>query len=226
MKEPEHAIKIVRAVKNAIKIPLTVKMRSGFDAERRNAPEVARMCVEEGAETITIHWRTREDNYAGKRMVDKIAETVDKIDVPVIANGDIIDVPTAVKMFEETGCAGVMVGRGAMRNPWCMRQISQHLRGETPMLIGAKQRKATLLDFLETYHEHFYYEKAALGRFKMITKHFCIDMPDGKNFRKTLLRSQSIDEVMQNVLCYFSRYPVWDDPTPDYDFLPKPPVYI
>lgn len=206
MREPEHAVAIVRAVRAAISIPLTVKMRSGFDHSNRNAPELAYMCQEEGAETITIHWRTREDRYGGQRAVDKIRETVDRVQVPVIANGDIIDPATAERMLRETGCDGVMVGRGAMRNPWCLLQIGQHLRGEPVIQVTADERRRALLRFLARFHETFRHEKAALGRFKAIAKHFTADLPDGEAFRKRILRSQSIDAVITHTNAYFAEF--------------------
>lgn len=206
MKEPRLAADIVAAVRAAIKIPLTVKMRSGFDATNRNAPELAWMCQEEGAEAITIHWRTREDRYGGQRAVDKIAEAVQRVSVPVIGNGDVIDVPSAVAMLEQTGCDGVMVGRGAMRNPWSLLQIAQHLRGEDVLLVTADERRRALLAFLSRFHATFRHERAALGRFKQIAKHFTADLPDGEAFRKLLLRSGTIDEVIGHTEDYFSTW--------------------
>lgn len=209
MKDPPLAAAIVRAVRAAIDIPLTVKMRSGFDATQRNAPDVAHMCQEEGAEAITIHWRTREDRYGGTRAIDKIAETVQRVSVPVIGNGDITTPETAEQMLRETGCDGVMIGRGVMRNPWSLLQIAQHLRGEQPMNVTAAERQERLLRFLDRYHALFRHEKAALGRFKAIAKYFSADLPDGKPFRQRLLRSQSVDEVIEHTHAYFANW----DPT-------------
>ena len=95
MKDLPLAQAIVKAVRGAISIPLTVKMRSGFDAEHRNAPELAWMCQEEGVEAITIHWRTRADLYGGTRAVDKIAETKARLRIPVVGNGDIVEIGRA-----------------------------------------------------------------------------------------------------------------------------------
>jgi tRNA-dihydrouridine synthase B len=206
MKEPALAAEIVAAVRAAISIPLTVKMRSGFDAEARNAPELAYMCQEEGAEAITIHWRTREDRYGGQRAVDKIAEAVQRLSVPVIGNGDIIDAHSAEAMLRDTGCDGVMIGRGAMRNPWSLLQIARHLRGEPVMAVTADDRRRALLAFLARFHETFRHERAALGRFKHIAKHFTADLPDGEDFQKRLLRSESIDEVIAHTDDYFSSW--------------------
>ena len=207
MRDPSLAIAIVRAVRAAVDIPLTVKMRSGFDADQRNAPDLAWACQEEGAEAITIHWRTREDRYGGQRAVDKIAEAVQRLSVPVIGNGDVIDPASAERMLRETGCDGVMVGRGAMRNPWCLLQIAQHLRGEAPLVVTAAERQRLLLAFLDRFREDFRRELAALGRFKAIAKYFTADLPDGEVFQKQLLRSSSIEEVIGHTEAFFAD---WD----------------
>lgn len=209
MKEPNHAIKIVQEVRKAISIPLTVKMRSGFDAQRRNAPELAYMCQEEGAQGITIHWRTTADKYGGQRQIDKIAQTVARLNIPVIGNGDVIDIPSAVQMFQQTGCHGVMIGRGAMRNPWVFQQISDYLYGREPQQVSAEERKRILLAFLMRYHEKFRHEKATLGKFKQIAKYFCLALPNGAHFRKCLLHSQHIDEVIEHVQHYFDLQKNW-----------------
>lgn len=204
MAEPELAIAIVKAVRAAVTVPLTVKMRSGFDHARRNAPELAHACQEEGAEAITIHWRTREDRYSGERAVDKIAETVDKLSIPVIGNGDVIDVASAVKMFEDTGCAGVMVGRGAMRSPWCLRQIGEHLQGLPVTRVDAAEKERVLLGYLADLRQRFGRDKAALGRFKKVANHFTRGLPHGSELlRMGVLRSEHPDAAIARVQAYF-----------------------
>jgi tRNA-dihydrouridine synthase B len=203
MREPDMALEIVRAVRAAIKIPLTVKMRSGFDASCRNAPELAWRCQEEGAEAITIHWRTREDRYGGQRAVDKIAEAVQRLRVPVIANGDIIDIPSARAMLEDTGCAGLMVGRGAIRNPWLPSQLSAWLRGQPVPEVDAAQRRDVLLRYFDTIQEAFRHPGNSLGRMKMVTKHFTEDLPCGDGLRTLILTSQDVPAVYDHVRRYF-----------------------
>lgn len=205
MRDPDVAVAIVRAVRAAITIPLTVKMRSGFDATLRNAPELAWRCQEEGAEAITIHWRTRADGYQGERAVDKIAETVDRVDVPVIANGDVVDIPSAHAMFQDTGCAGVMIGRGAVRNPWVLKQVGQWLRGEQPLVVDAAERRRVLMMYYDTITDFIPNAKGALGRMKMVTKYFTEPLPLGDGLRARVLRSQERSEVIAQVEAYFAR---------------------
>ncbi|MEC8423736.1 MAG: tRNA-dihydrouridine synthase family protein, partial [Myxococcota bacterium] len=205
MRDPSLAVRIVRAVRAAIDIPLTVKMRSGFDAGNRNAPELCRMFEEEGAEALTIHWRTREDLYGGTRAIDKIAEAVECVSVPVIANGDVTDPASAERMLRQTGAAGVMVGRGAMRNPWSLLQIAQHLQGIPLTHPTAGERHRVLVRFLLDQRPRFRTETAALGRFKKVANHFCRGVPHGELLlRRSVLRSQTIDEAIGHADRYFA----------------------
>ncbi|MEC7241199.1 MAG: tRNA-dihydrouridine synthase family protein, partial [Myxococcota bacterium] len=155
MREPALALEIVRSVRAAIQIPLTVKMRSGFDADNRNAAELAYGCQEEGAEAVAIHWRTREDRYSGQRQVDRIAAAVQKLTVPVVANGDIVDLASAEAMFRDTGCAGIMIGRGAIRNPWLPMQIQRWQNGQESLEIPSAERKRIMLKYFNSIFEAF-----------------------------------------------------------------------
>jgi len=205
MKDPKLARDIIRSVRSAIDIPLTVKMRSGFAHTQRNADEIAWIAQEEGAEAVAIHWRTRSDLYGGERMVDKIWQTKEKLSIPVIGNGDVLDIPSAVKMFEETGCDGVMVGRGAIRNPWSLLQIGQHLRGEPITEATADDRRRVLLGYLDSLNGRFRSERGTLGRFKKISNYFTKRLPYGGDVRVLVLRSQSIDEAVEHLEIYFDR---------------------
>ena len=210
MKDPDLARDIVRAVRQAIEIPLTVKMRSGFSPEQRNAPEIARICQEEGAEAVAIHWRTRADKYGGVRAIDKIAETKAQLSIPVIANGDILDIPSAIQMFRDTGCVGIMVGRGAIRNPWLLLQISQVLAGETPVEVTADERHRVLLTYLDSIQDRFRNKQGVLGRFKKISNYFTKGLPHGSELRLLVLRSQSIEEAVAHLEAYFLRLQAYE----------------
>lgn len=207
MKEPELAIDIVKAVRAAIDIPMTVKMRSGFDHTNKNAPDLAYACQEEGAEAIAVHWRTREDKYGGVQEWDTIAEVKRRLTVPVIGNGDVIDVQSALTMFKNTGCDGVMIGRGSMKNPWCMLEIAHHLRGEPFSKPTPEEKRDLMLLFLHTYYERIQREKSALGKFKQIAKYFVDALPDAKTFRSKLLRSQTIEDASIIIHEYFAESP-------------------
>lgn len=205
MKDEDLARRIVSAVRGAISIPLTVKMRSGFDAEHRNAAEMAWMCQEEGAQAITIHWRTRTDLYGGTRAVDRIAAAKQRLSIPVIGNGDIVDAASARRMLEETGCDGVMIGRGAIKNPWVCLQVSQDLRGEAQTVVDAAEKKRVLLGYIATVRATFRTEQGALGRVKKIANHFTHGVPHGSDLRYAMLHASSLDEAVDAVHVFFER---------------------
>ncbi len=203
MKDPGLVRDIVRAVRAAVDIPLTVKMRSGFDADRRNAPEIAWIAQEEGAEAVTIHWRTREDRYGGTRAVDKIAEAKARLSVPVLANGDVVDVPSALAMLRDTGCDGLMIGRGAIRNPWLGLQIAQATRGAAVVEPTPAERREALFYYFSQIRAAFRSDKGALGRMKMVSNHFTRALPGGEDLRTRVLRSQTPDQAESLLGAFF-----------------------
>ena len=131
MKKPRLAAEIVRACVRAVPVPVTVKMRIGWDDETRNATELAKLCADAGAAAITVHGRTRAQMYAPPVYLDEIRRVKQAVDVPVIGNGDVTDGESAKRMLDETGCDFLMVGRGALGRPWVFSQIDACLsRGE------------------------------------------------------------------------------------------------
>ncbi len=130
MKDPQRCGEIVATVKAAVPVPVTAKMRLGWDQEHKNVVEVARICQQAGADAVCVHGRTRDQMYAGKADWQAIRQVKESLSIPVIANGDVTDAFSAAKLLEETGCDLVMVGRGALGNPWVFRQINAYLSEE------------------------------------------------------------------------------------------------
>lgn len=130
MKEPEKAEKIIRAVVNAVDIPVTVKIRAGWDTDSINAVEMAQRAENAGACAVTVHGRTRQQMYAPPVNKEIISLVKQSVSIPVIGNGDITDGESAAKMLSDTGCDTVMVGRGALGRPWVFAQINAFLKHE------------------------------------------------------------------------------------------------
>ena len=126
-KNPLLAGEIIKAVSKAVDIPVTVKIRKGWDDENITAVELAKIAEKNGAAAITVHGRTRMQMYSGKVDYDIIAKVKKAVDIPVIANGDIVDEQSAAIMFEKTNCDAIMIGRGALGNPWIFRRINAYL---------------------------------------------------------------------------------------------------
>lgn len=127
MKNPLLAGEIIKAVSKAVDIPVTVKLRKGWDDENITAVELAKIAEKNGAAAITVHGRTRMQMYSGKVDYNIIAKVKKAVDIPVIANGDIVDEQSAAIMFEKTNCDAIMIGRGALGNPWIFRRINAYL---------------------------------------------------------------------------------------------------
>lgn len=140
MRVPDLAISLVDAVVKATSMPVTVKMRLGWDDDSLNAPEIARRAVAAGARMITVHGRTRQQFYKGTARWELVRAVVDAVDVPVVVNGDIVDLAAAREALMQSGASGVMIGRGAQGQPWLVGQIGAALLAdEVPRAPGWRE---------------------------------------------------------------------------------------
>ena len=150
MKNPQLAHDILAAMVKAVKIPVTVKFRAGWDDNNRNAVEIARAVEAAGVSAVAVHGRTRQQFYEGKADWSIIADVKQAVSVPVFGNGDIFTVADGLRMLEQTGCDGLMIGRGADGNPWLFTALAAALRGEPqPQPPSLKERLAQAAEHLE-----------------------------------------------------------------------------
>jgi tRNA-dihydrouridine synthase B len=148
MREPQHAATVVRAMARAVRIPVTVKMRAGWAADDLNAPTLARMVEDAGAAAVAVHGRTAAQSYTGESDWSLIATVAASVGVPVFGSGDCVDPAHVRARLAATGIAGVLVGRGALRNPWIFAQAAQLAESGDAPEITARQRGEFLLDYI------------------------------------------------------------------------------
>ena len=170
MKDPDRVSRIIRAVKKAVRIPVTVKIRSGWTRRSINAVEIARVAEKSGADAIIVHGRTADQGFGGVADWKIIAEVKKKVNIPVIGNGDIWQPQDAIRMLQETSCDAVMVGRGALGNPWIFKGIVQAYSGQ-------------IKDYLPNLDER---QKVIKKHWEMETGYIGVKLAN-KNFRKHLL---------------------------------------
>lgn len=196
MRQPEELRIILREIRNAIKIPLTVKMRAGWDSSRINALEIARIAEGEGAECVTVHGRTRAEMYRGEADWDLVGEIAEELSIPVCGSGDIHDLESAEARFKGR-IAGLYIGRAALSNPLVFREIvegqKQNLRLDEARVISV------LSDYLELLQEDLP-EKAVLGRLKQLISRL---VPRSWKWKNTALRGarlRDVSAVLQSVV--------------------------
>lgn len=194
---------ILKEIKKSISIPLTLKIRTGFSDATINAVEVAKMAEQCGVEHIQVHGRTREQGYKGEANWDIIKAVKEAVSIPVSGNGDVTTIKFALRRFNETNCDGILIGRGAMQNPWIFRQINDVIEGRKPFQPSFADKQAVLLEFFELLREDMP-ELPALGKMKQLAGHFTKGLRGGAQFRQTLYHSHSADEILANIGIYFA----------------------
>ncbi len=147
MREPEHAARIVGAMVKAVRIPVTVKMRKGWDDDHANAAEVAQRVEQAGASAIALHGRTAKQSYTGSADWDFVSGVARLVSIPVFGSGDCVEPEQVVERLRQ-GVSGVFVGRGVLRNPWILAQAQDLLEGRVARVVSAEQRAAFLHDYI------------------------------------------------------------------------------
>jgi hypothetical protein len=205
LKDLPHAAKIVRFMRRNFSGTLSVKMRTGWDADSIVAPEFARMAVDEGAELISVHGRTRAQQYTGKVNREIIRRVVAEVpDVPVLANGDILTPLDVFEMIRETGAAGVMIGRGAMGNPWIFEQTLSLARGGRAEPPSKAQRLETIERHMGWIERAFDNPKALANNLKKYVSAYSHGLPGSARFRQRTLESEDPSEITDLTRRFFS----------------------
>jgi nifR3 family TIM-barrel protein len=193
---------ILTEIKKAITIPMTVKIRAGFYDHTINAVETAKLAEACGAEHIALHGRTKEQGYRGLANWDLVKQIKETVSVPVSGSGDVTTIQQALDRFRETGCDGVLIGRGAMANPWIFRQIEDTVHGRQPFQPTLEDKRAVLLEYFDMLREDMP-QIAAIGRMKQLAGQFTRGLKGGALFRTALYHSHSVDEILGRISEYF-----------------------
>ena len=155
LREEALVAEILQKVVQAVAVPVTLKIRTGWDLQSRNAMTIARLAEDAGIQALTIHGRTRACLFNGVAEYDTIAEVVAGVNIPVVANGDIDSPQQAEAVLAHTGAAGLMIGRGAQGQPWLFRQINAYLNGETPLAPTRSEVTEVMLEHVNAMHEYY-----------------------------------------------------------------------
>ena len=211
MRVPDEALRLVDAGVAATPLPVTVKMRLGWDEDSLNAPEIARRAVGAGVRAITVHGRTRQQFYKGEARWHLVRAVVDAVDVPVVVNGDIVDLTTAREALDQSGAAAVMMGRGAQGQPWAVGRVGAGLAGQPPSAAPAGEDLVSLVTehyegILEDYgiavgvraarkHLDWYLESAGLAPAKE-ARWALLNSTEPQSVKR-LIRDLFVEPVMQ-----------------------------
>lgn len=193
---------ILKDIKKAITIPLTIKIRAGYFDHTINAVETARLAEACGVEHIALHGRTKEQGYRGLANWDLVKQIKEAVRVPVSGSGDVMTIEGAFARFRETGCDGVLIGRGAMANPWLFRQIEDAMKGREIFQPTLADKRAILLEYFDMLREDMP-ETPAINRMKQLAGQFTRGLQGGALFRTSIYHSHSVEEILSRIEEYF-----------------------
>ena len=202
MREPGRVRLIVREARGSIRIPLTVKIRSGWSPKEKNALEIARIAEEEGADAVAVHPRTASQGFGGRSDWSVIAEVKAALRIPVIGNGDVEAPEDASALLEKTGCDGIMIGRAALGNPWIFRNALRHLAGEGIERANLEEKRRIIAEHLEMSVGR-YGELTGVKNFRKHLFWYTKGLRGSAVFRKGAGTITGTDNVLAEISAYF-----------------------
>ena len=203
LQNPELVERILTAVVSAVDVPVTLKIRTGWDRQNRNADTIARIAEDSGVAALAVHGRTKACRFVGEVEYDTIAKVVDAVSIPVLANGDITDPQRAVSVLKHTGAAAVMIGRAAQGNPWIFNQINHFLKYDQPLSPPSMEECSQVMsEHLLALHE-FYGET---GGVRISRKHigwYINPLPGGKEFTRVFNTLETTEQQRHFLQSFF-----------------------
>ncbi len=205
LKNPEKIRQIVSEIVKTVDVPVTVKIRSGWDEEHINAPLIAKICEEAGAKAIAIHARTKTQGYSGKANWNIIKQVKESVSIPVIGNGDIRSCYDAKKMLNETGCDAIMIGRGVLGNPWLIKDCVNYLeKGEMPQEVSSLEK----LTMMKKHYQlllKYKGEKLANLEIRSHILYYLKGMPKSKEMKNKVCQCKTGTELL-NIISEYEKY--------------------
>ena len=204
LKNPEKIREIVKAVVEAVPIPVTVKIRSGWDSNSINAVEVAKICEEAGASAIAVHGRTRSQGYSGSVDYDIIRKVKESVNIPVIGNGDVVDIESAKRMFD-TGVDAIMIGRGCLGNPWLIRDLVNYFDN------GVMPKEPTYRERIDMCFHHLEYltrlkcEKVAVLEMRSHIAWYVKGLPGSVEVKNACFKATTVEELKDILKNYLNK---------------------
>jgi len=210
MREPEHAATVIAAMTKAVKIPVTVKMRAGWNDDERNAPDLARRVEGAGAAAVTIHGRTAAQSYTGSADWNLVAEIAANLSIPVFGSGDCIE-PEHVLDRMRLGVEGVLVGRGVLRNPWILAQAADMAAGRPARTVTSAERGQFLLDYIDLLlHERLRdgaaaisHDKWVINKLRALCSYYTKGLENGSHLRMQINTAMTLSELRDAITDFF-----------------------
>jgi tRNA-dihydrouridine synthase B len=214
MREPAHAATVIAAMARAVKIPVTVKMRAGWNDDQKNAPTLARMVQDAGAAAVAVHGRTAEQSYTGTADWNLVAEIAAALTIPVLGSGDCVE-PEQIVERMQSGVDGVLVGRGVLRNPWILAQAQDIAAGRPPRIVTMADRGQFLLDYIELLKQErvdearlLSHDRWIVNKLRALGSWYTKGLENGSHLRTAINSAESLPALNDIVVKFFMETPV------------------